>query len=219
MLIRSTTRPGKITVKATAGGLKPALISFDSKAVVIQEGLSTRLPSDGLPSYLKRGPTPNSASFQMSRIPVDVVAATAGAHADSTAKSYDDNELSDWVNDGKLSTAWIEYELEKETEVSEVVLKLNNFRSRSYPLIISIDGKEIFKGKTPTTLGYCTLICQPQKGRKLRIRLTEPSETAGGTVMTEVTGKKLDDGVARDDANARGTLSIIEAEIYEKVKN
>jgi beta-galactosidase len=219
VLIRSTTRPGKITVRATANGLKPSFISFDSKAVVIQGGLSTRLPSEGLPSYLKRGPTPNSASFRVSRIPVPVVGAIAGAHSDSTAKSYDDNELSDWVNDGKLSTAWIEYELEKETEVSEVVLKLNNFRSRSYPLIISIDGKEIFKGKTPTTLGYCTLICQPQKGKKLRIKLTVPSETAGGTVMTEVTGKKLDDGVARDDANAKGTLSIIEAEIYEKVKN
>ena len=27
--------------------------------------------------------------------------------------SYDDNELSDWVNDGNLSTAWIEYELDR----------------------------------------------------------------------------------------------------------
>ena len=32
-------------------------------------------------------------------------------------------------------------------------------------------------------------------------------------------GKKLDDGVARDDANAKGTLSIIEVEIYETVKS
>jgi hypothetical protein len=29
-------------------------------------------------------------------------------------------------------------------------------------------------------------------------------------------GKKLDDGVARDDKNAKGTLSIIETEIYQK---
>ena len=33
----------------------------------------------------------------------------------------------------------------------------------------------------------------------------------------EVNGKKLDDGVARDDANAKGTLSIIEAEMYESL--
>jgi beta-galactosidase len=37
--------------------------------------------------------------------------------------------------------------------------------------------------------------------------------------MVEVSGKKLDDGVSRDDSNAKGTLSIIEAEIYEALKN
>ena len=36
--------------------------------------------------------------------------------------------------------------------------------------------------------------------------------------MVEVSGKKLDDGVARDDKNAKGTLSIIEVEVYEKPK-
>jgi beta-galactosidase len=34
----------------------------------------------------------------------------------------------------------------------------------------------------------------------------------------EVSGKKLDDGVARDDAKAKGTLSIIEVELYEALK-
>jgi beta-galactosidase len=37
--------------------------------------------------------------------------------------------------------------------------------------------------------------------------------------MMEVSGKKLDDGVAIDDKNAKGTLSIIEVEVYEKPKN
>ena len=32
----------------------------------------------------------------------------------------------------------------------------------------------------------------------------------------EMNGRKLDDGVARDDKNAKGSLSIIEAEIYSK---
>jgi len=36
--------------------------------------------------------------------------------------------------------------------------------------------------------------------------------------MVEVSGKKLDDGVARNDIKAKGTLSIIEVEIYETVK-
>jgi hypothetical protein len=33
----------------------------------------------------------------------------------------------------------------------------------------------------------------------------------------EVNGKKLDEGVARNDANANGTLSIIEGKVYEKL--
>ena len=43
------------------------------------------------------------------------------------------------------------------------------------------------------------------------------SQTRANNEM-EVSGKKLDDGVARDDVNAKGTLSIIEVEIYEAVK-
>jgi len=67
-----------------------------------------------------------------------------GPHSDSAFASFDDNELSDWVNDGQLSTAWIEYELEREAVVTEVNLKLNNFRTRTYPLRITVDGIEVF---------------------------------------------------------------------------
>jgi hypothetical protein len=119
------------------------------------------------------------------------------------------------VNDGSLSTAWIEYELDKAATVSEVTLKLNNFRSRSYPLIITVDGKPAFRGNTKNNLGYYTIKCAPQRGKKVRIQLAGVSQEKGDNIGVEVTGKKLDDGVARDDANARGTFSIIEAEIYE----
>ena len=44
------------------------------------------------------------------------------------------------------------------------------------------------------------------------------SSQKGTNEGTEVNGKKLDDGVIRDDANAKGTLSIIEVEIYEALK-
>jgi hypothetical protein len=49
----------------------------------------------------------------------------------------------------------------------------------------------------------------------VRIQLVNPSNDNAGNQMVEVNGKKLDDGVARDDSKAKGTLSIIEAEIYE----
>ncbi len=146
-----------------------------------------------------------------------IAGVTAGANTGSALASYDDNELSDWVNDGKLETAWIEYELEREAVVSEVNLKLNNFRSRSYPLRITVDGQEIFNDTTARSLGYFNAVCKPTKGKKVRIQLLQPAVSVVDNA-TEVSGKKLDDGVSRNDANAKGTLSIIEVEIYEVTK-
>jgi hypothetical protein len=216
-LIRSTTTPGVITIKASAEGLKDGTFTLTTKPFVVENGLAKVLPSAGIPSRLDRGPTPSTPSYNMTRIPLQVVRATAGANADSARKSYDDNERTDWVNDGKLSTAWIEYELEKEATVSEVTLKLNNFRSRAYPLIITVDGKPAFNGSTKNNLGYYTIKCTPQHGKKVRIQLSGVSKEQGDNIGVEVTGKKLDDGVARDDAKAKGTLSIIEAEIYAPI--
>ncbi|MGZ5189607.1 MAG: glycoside hydrolase family 2 protein [Flavisolibacter sp.] len=217
-LIRSTKQSGNIVIKATAEGLKSATISIRSKPFVVENGLSKMLPSDGLPSQLERGPAPATPSFIMKRIAIPIVKATAGANADTAYASFDDNELTDWVNDGNLSTAWIEYELERESLVTEVTLKLNNFRSRTYPLRITVDGNEVFADTTYRSLGYVTLVCKPQRGKKVKIQLYTPSKDAADNQMVEVSGKKLDDGVVRDDSKAKGRLSIIEAEIYEAVK-
>jgi len=214
-LIRSATTPGVITINASAEGLKGASITLITKPFAVKDGLANTLASAGLPSKLDRGPTPSTPSYNITRTPITIVGATAGANSDSIARSYDDNETTDWVNDGKLSTAWIEYNLEREATVSEVTLKLNNFRSRVYPLIITVDGKVAFNGSTKTTLGYYTIYCKPQKGKKVRIQLNGAFANKGNDNGVEVNGKKLDDGVARDDAKAKGTLSIIEAEIYE----
>jgi beta-galactosidase len=218
-LIRSSTKPGTITIKATADGLKGATITLMTKPFVTINGLAKILPSEWLPVNLSRGPTPSTPSYNTTRTPIAIIKATAGAHADSAFASYDDNERTDWVNNGQLSTAWIEYELERVATVSEITLKLNNFRTRVYPLIITVDGKEAFNGSTQTNLGYYTIKCKPQTGKKVKIQLSVVSQDKGNNTEVEVSGKKLDDGVARNDANAKGTLSIIEAEIYEAVKN
>ena len=106
----------------------------------------------------------------------------------------------------------------KETVVNEVTLKLNNFRSRTYPIRILVDGIEVFNGVTPRSLGYCTLVCKPTRGKTVTIQLAdEASAKDDSKIGVEMGGKKLDDGVARNDANAKGTLSIIEAEIYSKL--
>ncbi|MGJ7030121.1 sugar-binding domain-containing protein [Niabella hirudinis] len=214
-LIRSTNTPGAITIRATAAGLKPAVIALHSTAVPEEKGLSELLPSDGLSSLLVKGPTPLTPSYTVTRKSIPVQSAKAGANEDKASLSYDDNERTDWVNDGTIHTAWIEYELSKPATIDEVSLKLNNFRTKTYPLIITVDGKEVFNGKTQTTLGYYTIKCKPVRGSKVRIQLAG-SASGNATKEVEVGGKKLDDGVARDDAKAKGALSIIEAEFYER---
>ncbi|MEO6229811.1 MAG: sugar-binding domain-containing protein [Ferruginibacter sp.] len=218
-LIRSTTSPGTITIKATAEGLKEASIILTTQPFVVTNGLSKILPSAGLPSRLNRGATPTTASYKITRTPINIVSATAGANTDSAFASYDDNELSDWVNDGQLNTAWIEYTLERPATINEITIKLNNFRSRTYPLLITVDDKEVFNGSTQTSLGYYTIKCRPQKGTKVKIQLSGASANKGSNDAVEVNGKKLDDGVARDDAKAKGRLSIIEIELYEALNN
>ena len=141
------------------------------------------------------------------------MAANAGANNDKAALSYDDNESSDWVNDGKLGTAWIEYEIANAAIINQVALKLNNFRTRTYPIKISIDGKEVFKATTTRNLGYFTASFKPTTGKKIKIELMGLSEMKVDN-SKEVNGKKLDDGVARNDANSKGSFAIIETEIY-----
>jgi beta-galactosidase len=217
-LVRSTTQPGTITIKASSDGLKDATLTLTTKPLTVKDGLSTVLPSAGLPSYLDRGPTHLTPSYTATRAPINIISATAGANADSAFASYDDNERTEWVNDGKLSTAWIEYTLKRPATISEITLKLNNFRSRVYPLVITVDGKEAFNGNTQTSLGYYTIRCKPQTGSKVRIQLKDASSNVNNNTGVEVNGKKLDDGVIRDDVKSRGTLSILEIEFYEALK-
>ena len=74
----------------------------------------------------------------------------------------------------------------------------------------------MFKGNTEKTLGYFNINCKPVKGKKVRIQLLLPSVSTSIN-ETEVSGKKLDDGVIGKKASEKGSLSIIEAELYEIV--
>jgi beta-galactosidase len=217
IIVRSTAAAGQVTLKVTADGLKSNTLTFKSTPVKQTNGLSLEMPASGLSSYLKRGPTPKTPSYVVSRHALKIVSATAGSNNDKANLSYDDNELSDWFNDGNLTTAWINYNLDREALISEVTIKLNNFRSRNYPLRITVDGKEAFNGLTAKTLGYYTVKLKPQRGKTLKIELLDATalEAKDAFGMVEITGKKLDDGVARNDVNTKGRLSIVEIEIYE----
>ncbi len=218
VLIRSTTKAGAINLTAEAEGLKAAAISFKSVPVKVDRGLSVSMPAEGLNPQFRRGPTPASPSFIASRKTVPVTSVTAGANSEMAKASIDDNELSDWVNDGKLSSAWIKYTFEKESTVNEVNLKLNNFRTKVYPLRIMVDDKVVFEGKTEKSLGYFKVDCKPVKGKTVTIQLmADASNKDDSNIGVEMGGKKLDDGITRSETNGKGTLSIIEAEIFEKI--
>lgn len=216
VLIRSTTTPGKINITAKADGLKSATITLETLPVNVNDGLLVQFPADGLKSNLQRGETPVAQTYQMSRTPVTILSASAGANTEKAKLSYDDNELSDWVNDGNLNTAWIKYNLAKETRVTEVELKVNGFRTKAYPIRILVDDKEVFKGNTIPSLGYFTAVCKPTRGKTVTIQLLgSGKETAESEkIGVEVNGKKLDDGIERAETKSKGGLSIIETEIY-----
>lgn len=213
VIVRSTVEHGKITLKARSKGLESAEVSWDAKPVKAVDGLSKVIPSENLPSFLDFGPSPSKPTLKITREPVEIAGVTAGSNTTRASDSYDDNELTKWENDGRLSTAWITYELEEEAEINEVVMKLSNWRRQEYPVKILIDGKEAFNGATPRTLGYCTLSFEPVAGKTLTVQLTGTGinqDAFGGVV--EVTGK-VDQ--AENDSD-KGLLSIIEMEIYKK---
>jgi beta-galactosidase len=217
VLIRSVTTAGKINLTARSAGLKAQTISFESVPVQVNNGLSTSFPADGLKSYIKRGPTPEGPSYTVSRKAIKIIGATAGANNDKAGLSYDDNELSDWVNDGNIATAWIRYDLEKASTVTEVTLKLNGFRTKKYPIRIMVDQQEVFKGSTTTSLGYFTTAVKAVKGKTLTIQLTDSEAVQSNTNMgKEMNGKNLDDGIHRPASGGKNILDIIEAEIYQK---
>ncbi|HEY2866625.1 MAG TPA: DUF4982 domain-containing protein, partial [Pyrinomonadaceae bacterium] len=146
VLLRSTTKAGKIVLGARAAGLKSAEIELISKPFASTNGLSPDLPSDGLPANLSRGPTPPGESFKPTRLPIEIARVAAGSNQERAADSIDDNEATNWSSDGGLSEAWITYEFARPASVDQVVLKLVGWRTQSYPLQISVDDKVVFSG-------------------------------------------------------------------------
>jgi hypothetical protein len=195
-------------------------VQVTSKADKPVGGLSLRIPALSLPSNLERGPTPAGSSLTPTRTPVQILKATAGANQNRTAASYDDNELTEWGNDGRVSTGWITYELEREALISEICLKMTGWRSRQYPIHIFVDNQEVFSGTTEQTLGYVTLKFAPARGKTVSVRLTgKNTEEDAFSGIVEIGGtRELDLFQAPNAGEASGQLRIVEMECYEPVR-
>ncbi|MFM2295189.1 MAG: hypothetical protein RLZZ350_1602, partial [Verrucomicrobiota bacterium] len=192
-LVRSLPQAGKVTVTAKSAGLKSATVELETKPVAVTDGLAKTFPDHDLPSSFRRGMTPSTPSFKVTRLAVPIASATAGANVTNVVASFDDNEMTSWKNDGQRATGWIQFELERAAKVSEIVLKLGGWRSKAYPLRITVDGQEVWSGSTPKSLGYVTLPLKPTAGKTVRIELIGAVDEQDGFGLVEITGKKLED--------------------------
>ena len=219
VLVRSTTNAGEIHLSAYAEGLKPAYIEVKSNPVVAED----YLPQLSLKGRLDRGATPLSPSYSEMRKEVRIVSAKAGFDEAHAVNSWDDNELSEWKNDGRLSTGWITYRLEKKAVVDDICLKLTGWRLRSYPLEIYAGKQLIWSGETDRSLGYVHL--RPTKSVKtneITIRLKgagKDKDAFGGIVeVAQPAAGELDLFKAKNGGDTKSELRIVEIEFLEKIQ-
>lgn len=220
-LLRSTTKAGKITVTARAEGLPEAKLALETLPVTLVGGLSDYLPQYTLKGDLRKGETPLTPSYVDTKRDVAVVSVKAGAHQEKACASYDDNELSEWVNDGQSATAWITYTLAREVEIDDICLKLNGWRSRSYPLEVYAGNQLVWSGNTDKSLGYVHLhVDKPVRSDEITIRMK------GGTTDKDAFGQIIEvAGGAANDMEKRAkvdkgnyNLRIIEIEFLETIR-
>lgn len=218
-LIRSTTTAGKVVLTAQAKGLPAATLVLETVPVKVTEGLSAYLPQTTLKGKLDRGETPSAPSYQDSKKGIRIVSAKTGSNNIDAEKSYDDIELTEWKNDGKLSTAWITYTLEREAEIDDICIKLQGWRSRSYPLEVYAGNTLIWNGNTDKSLGYIHLdVEKPVRANTITIRLkgnTSDKDAFGQIIEVEA---KAANQMELEKNSSKSLLRIIEVEFLETIK-
>ena len=207
-ILRSTTTAGKVTLKASAEGLERAEVTLETQPYETEGGLSSYIPGNHLDGRLDRGETPQTPSYHDWAVDVEIVSAEAGANAEKAANSWDDNELSEWTNDGQLATGWIRYQLGRMAQIDEVCVKFTGWRMRSYPIEIYAGDELIWSGDTPRSLGYVHIPVKPVMTRDITIRLK------GSAQYKDAFG-----GIVEVVAPAAGELDLFKAENAEAPSN
>jgi len=216
VLVRTSTTPGELGLSAQADGLRAAYLSLTSQPAPAP----SVLPSLTLQSRLDRGETPSSPSYTDSRTSVDIASVKAGSNVADAAKSFDDNENSEWKSDGERKNAWITYRLARKAAIAEITLKLTGWRQKCYPLEVYAGKKLVWQGVTPATLGYVHLnIDQPVTAKDLTIRMVAPVTDSRRFSDT----KELAGGVANamdrmKSVDGKTELRIVEVDLLEKLR-
>jgi len=223
VLVRSTTEAGEVKLTAKAEGLGTATENWTTIPVEVVNGLSKHFPGELLPCRLERGETPLTPSYTDKKVDVQIVDVKAGVNQETATNSFDDNELSEWRNDGKLNTAWITYKLNRRAAVDDICMKLTGWRQRSYPIEIFAGKQLIWKGNTEKSLGYIHLnIEHPVLADEITIRLKGAAQEgdAFGQIVEVVEPKagELDLFKAKDGDKTRNELRIVEIEFLETLQ-
>ncbi len=217
VVVRTTPNPGTISLAAYAEGVEPAYIEVRSERT---EG-TNYLPQLTMKGRLQRGETPSVPSFAETARGVKVVAAKAGYDSDNANRSYDDNELTEWRNDGRLSTAWITYKLVEKATVDDICMKLTGWRLRSYPLEVYAGRQLVWSGETERSLGYIHITpTRPVKTDEITIRLrgagTDSDAFSGIVEVAEPAAGELDLFKAKEGSSTKSELRIVEVEFLTK---
>lgn len=211
--IRSTPQAGTIRVTANSDKLPPATLTLQTQSVAETGGLSAAPPGADLKPSLERGPTPAGDGLRPTRVPLDIVTATAGSATDEAGESIDDNETTAWTSTGDKKNAWIKYELAKPATLSEVTMKVSGWRSKQYPIEILVDDTIVYTGTTDRSLGYVTIPVKPTSGKTITIRLTGAISDEDKFGIKEITGKTQEEGTTAP-GKGKGGLSLVEVELY-----
>lgn len=216
VLLRGGTTKGTVRLTATADGLRSATIEIPAVLpATAKGGLSTDFPEDHQPGLLTRGPTPATPSYRVTRTTYFPTRILAGANQAEAARTTDDNELSRWASDGKPGTAWTEYQFDRPVTLSEIELKLVGWRTRSYPLRFTLDGRTIWEGATERSLGYVGQAFPAATGRVLRIVQTGPvtDRDGFGNIVELSTARQAGDTGA-NEVPPGWSLGIVEADFH-----
>lgn len=216
VLIKSTTTAGEINISAYAEGVRPTYLTINTQPVAVD----SYMPSLTLKPNFIRGETPATPSYTDIYTTVDIKSISAGSNDSDAAKTFDDNELTEWKSDGKKENAWIKYTLSRRATISEITLKLTGWRSKSYPLEVYAGNKKVWEGITPASLGYVHIsIDKPVSARDITIRMVAPVQDSNKFGQE----KELAGGVANEmdrikAAKGKVELRIVEADLLESVK-
>ena len=215
VLLRTTTNAGEICISAYAEGVKPAYHSVNSE--------KANYPLSIINYPLHKGETSLAPSYTEQARGIEIVSAKAGYDSEHAVRSYDDNELSEWKIDGRLSTAWITYKLVKKTVVDDICLKLTGWRLRSYPIEVYAGKQLIWSGETERSLGYIHLTPTKRvKTNEITIRLKgagKDKDAFGGiTELAQPVAGDLDLFKARNGGETKSELRIVEVEFIGRIK-